>query len=180
MSFPAMSGAEPPDGSNKPFLFAPNAAEPSMAIERKSLPLRRKGRRRYVADDDHVERRRRPHELRCRIVDVEVRQLDIGIFGATRFIVSRQSCDVSSTLARRLDRMARQIERLERQVRISNEAVALFVRFWLMSRPPRASCGPSQGPRTLRGLRRGAEQVAGLGHMLGDDGVTAEMTRVEG
>ena len=63
MPLPAMSGAEPPDGSNNPLLLAPNAAE-------------------YVAADDHVEGRRRPHELRCRIIDAEVRKLDIGIFGA--------------------------------------------------------------------------------------------------
>jgi predicted transcriptional regulator len=39
-------------------------------------------------------------------------------------------------LARRLDRMTRQIERLERHVTISNEALAVFVRFWLTSTPP--------------------------------------------
>jgi hypothetical protein len=36
----------------------------------------------------------------------------------------------------RLDRMTRQIERLERHVTISNEALAVFVRFWLTSTPP--------------------------------------------
>src|SRR5580658_4997680 len=38
---------------------------------------------------------------------------------------------LEAALARRLDRMARQIERLERHVTISNEALAVFVRFWL-------------------------------------------------
>ena len=42
---------------------------------------------------------------------------------------------LEAALARRLDRMARQIERLERHVTISNEALALFVRFWLTSTP---------------------------------------------
>ena len=32
--------------------------------------------------------------------------------------------------------MTRQIERLERHVTISNEALAVFVRFWLTSTPP--------------------------------------------
>ena len=36
-------------------------------------------------------------------------------------------------LRARLDRMTRQIERLERHVDISNEALAVFVRFWLTS-----------------------------------------------
>ena len=35
-----------------------------------------------------------------------------------------------------LDRMTRQLERLERHGRISSEALALFVRFWLTSTPP--------------------------------------------
>jgi predicted transcriptional regulator len=43
---------------------------------------------------------------------------------------------LEAALARRLDRMTRQIERLERHVTISNEAIALFVRFWLTSTPP--------------------------------------------
>jgi predicted transcriptional regulator len=41
-----------------------------------------------------------------------------------------------AALGRRLDRMTRQIERLERHVTISNEALAVFVRFWLTSTPP--------------------------------------------
>jgi predicted transcriptional regulator len=40
-----------------------------------------------------------------------------------------------ATLARPLDRITRQMERLERYVGISDETVALFVRFWLMSAP---------------------------------------------
>jgi predicted transcriptional regulator len=43
---------------------------------------------------------------------------------------------LEAALARRLDRMTRQIERLERHVTISNEALALFIRFWLTSTPP--------------------------------------------
>jgi predicted transcriptional regulator len=43
---------------------------------------------------------------------------------------------MEAALGRRLDRLTRQIERLERHVTISNEALALFVRFWLTSTPP--------------------------------------------
>ena len=43
---------------------------------------------------------------------------------------------LEAALARRLDRTTRQIERLERHVTISNEALALFVRFWLTATPP--------------------------------------------
>jgi hypothetical protein len=43
---------------------------------------------------------------------------------------------LEAALARRLDRLSRQVERLERHGNISNEAFALFVRFWLTTTPP--------------------------------------------
>jgi hypothetical protein len=43
---------------------------------------------------------------------------------------------LEAALARRLDRQSRQLERLERHVTISNETLALFVRFWLTATPP--------------------------------------------
>ena len=41
-----------------------------------------------------------------------------------------------AALVRRLDRISRELERLDRDVTISNEALALFVRFWLTANPP--------------------------------------------
>ncbi|BCK76782.1 hypothetical protein EDC15_11638 [Acetobacter aceti NBRC 14818] len=43
---------------------------------------------------------------------------------------------LEAALARRLDRMTRQLERMERRITISNESLAVFVRFWLTSTPP--------------------------------------------
>ena len=43
---------------------------------------------------------------------------------------------MEAALGRRLDQLTRQVERLERHVTISNEALALFVRFWLTVTPP--------------------------------------------
>ncbi len=43
---------------------------------------------------------------------------------------------LEAALARRLDRMTRAIERLERHSTITNETLALFVRFWLTHTPP--------------------------------------------
>jgi len=43
---------------------------------------------------------------------------------------------MEAALGRRLDRLTRQLERLERHVTISNETLALFVRFWLTITPP--------------------------------------------
>lgn len=43
---------------------------------------------------------------------------------------------LEAAISRRLDRHTRNLERLEHHVKISNEAIALFVRFWLTSTPP--------------------------------------------
>jgi hypothetical protein len=42
---------------------------------------------------------------------------------------------MEAALGRRLDRLSRQMDRLERHITITNEAVALFVRFWLTTTP---------------------------------------------
>lgn len=41
-----------------------------------------------------------------------------------------------AAIVRRLDRLTRAIERLERDVSVGNEAVALFIKFWLTNTPP--------------------------------------------
>ncbi len=41
-----------------------------------------------------------------------------------------------TAIVRRLDRLTRSVERLERDQSIGNEAVALFVKFWLTTTPP--------------------------------------------
>jgi|SRR5580658_5764033 hypothetical protein len=43
---------------------------------------------------------------------------------------------LEAALARRLDRQGRQLDRMERQEKLSTEAFALFVRFWLTRTPP--------------------------------------------
>ena len=42
---------------------------------------------------------------------------------------------MEAAIGRRLDRLTRQVERLERHATISNEAIALYVRFWLTVTP---------------------------------------------
>lgn len=49
---------------------------------------------------------------------------------------SDQDERVEAALARRLDRLSRQLDRLEWHGELTNEAIALFVRFWLTSNPP--------------------------------------------
>ena len=72
---------------------------------------------------DYARRKRVPQAL---VVETALASL-LSPDGADR---------LEAALARRLDRMTRQIQTLERHVTISNEALALFVRFWLTSTPP--------------------------------------------
>jgi hypothetical protein len=51
------------------------------------------------------------------------------------FVTPDDSDRREAAFARRFDRLTRQVERLERDVRISIEALALFVRFWLTVTP---------------------------------------------
>jgi predicted transcriptional regulator len=71
---------------------------------------------------DHAARKRVPQAL---VVET-----------ALSSFLSPDSFERTETaLGRRLDRLTRQVERLERQITISNEALALFVRFWLAATP---------------------------------------------
>jgi len=71
---------------------------------------------------------------------------------------------LEAALARRLDRMNRQIERLERHVTISNEAIAVFVRFWLTSTPPLPDTALSAAQ--IKGRERYEGFVEALGRRL--------------
>jgi hypothetical protein len=71
---------------------------------------------------------------------------------------------LEAVLARRLDRMTRQIERLERHVTISNEALALFIRFWLTSTPPLPDT--AQAAAQAKGRERYEGFVEALGRRL--------------
>lgn len=66
-----------------------------------------------------------------------------------------------AAITRRLDRLTRAVERLERDVTIGNEALALFVRFWLTTTPPL--------PDTMReaAQAKGRERYEGFVETLG-------------
>src|SRR3546814_7356667 len=49
---------------------------------------------------------------------------------------SDQDERMEAAMARRLDRVSRQLDRLEWNVELTNEAIGLFVRFWLNSNLP--------------------------------------------
>jgi predicted transcriptional regulator len=71
---------------------------------------------------------------------------------------------MEAALGRRLDRLTRQAERLERHVMISNEAVALFVRFWLTATPPLPDT--AQPAAQAKGRERYEGFVEALGRRL--------------
>ena len=71
---------------------------------------------------------------------------------------------MEAALGRRLDRLARQVERLERHVTISNEGLALFVRFWLTTTLP--SPDIAQPAAQAKGRERYQGFVEALGRRL--------------
>jgi predicted transcriptional regulator len=71
---------------------------------------------------------------------------------------------MEAALGRRLDRLTRQVERMERHVTISNEALALFVRFWLAATPPLPDT--AQAAAQARGRERYEVYVEALGRRL--------------
>lgn len=83
-------------------------------------------------------------------------------------LVSFLSPDASErlegALGRRLDRLVRQVERLERNVTISNEALALFVRFWLTATPQLPDA--AQPAAQAKGRERYEGYVDALGRRL--------------
>jgi predicted transcriptional regulator len=71
---------------------------------------------------------------------------------------------MEAALGRRLDRLTRQVERLERHSTISNEALALFVRFWLTVTPPLPDT--AQPAAQAKGRERYEGFVEALGRRL--------------
>jgi predicted transcriptional regulator len=82
---------------------------------------------------------RLPPDLAGKLADYAARKRVPQAMIVEAAITSHLSPDgadrLEAALARRLDRMTRHLERIERHVNISNEALAVFVRFWLTSTP---------------------------------------------
>ena len=83
---------------------------------------------------------RLPPDLMSKLADYAARKGVTQALVVEAALASHLSPDgadrLEAALARRLDRMTRQMERIERHVDISNEALSVFVRFWLTSTPP--------------------------------------------
>lgn len=70
-----------------------------------------------------------------------VSQAEIVETALTSFLSPDGSERMEAAFSRRLDRIARQFEQLEQHVEVGNEALALFVRFWLTANPPLPDAG---------------------------------------
>ncbi len=100
---------------------------------------------------DHASRKRVPQAL---IVETAL----------ASFLSPDNSERMEAALCRRLDRLTRQVERLERHITISNEALALFVRFWLTATPPLPDT--AQPAAQTKGRERYEGFVEALGRRL--------------
>ena len=65
-----------------------------------------------------------------------VSQAEIVEVALVSFLSPDGSERMEAAVSRRLDRVLRQLEQLDGSVEVGNEALALFVRFWLTANPP--------------------------------------------
>ena len=108
---------------------------------------------------------RLPNELTARLDDYatakRVSRVQIVETALDSFLSPDGADRLEAALARRLDRMTRAIERLERHSTITNETLALFVRFWLTHTPPL----PDTGQRAAQA--KGRERYEGFVEAVG-------------
>ena len=111
---------------------------------------------------------RLPPELARRLADhasrKQVPQALVVETALASFLSPDDSERMEAALGRRLDRLTRQVERLERHITISNEALALFVRFWLTATPPLPDT--AQPAAQTKGRERYEGFVEALGRRL--------------
>ena len=120
---------------------------------------------------------RLPPDLTSKLTDYAARKRVSQALVVEAALASHLSPDstdrLEAALARRLDRMARQIERLERHVKISNEAIALFVRFWLTSTTPlpdtAQAAAQAKGRERYDGFVEALGRRLARGHTLADE-----------
>ena len=83
---------------------------------------------------------RLPPDLSAQLADYAARkrvsQALVVETSLASFLSSDSAEHLEAALSRRLDRMTRQADKLAWHVELTNETLALFVRFWLVSNPP--------------------------------------------
>jgi len=100
-----------------------------------------------------------------------VSQAEIVESALTSFLSPDGSERMEAAFSRRIDRVVRQMENVEHAVEVGNEALALFVRFWLTSNPPLPDAGdgscPGNGQGPLRRLCPGTGPEVGRQRAIG-------------
>lgn len=83
---------------------------------------------------------RLPPELSAQLAEFAIRkrvpQAQVVEAALASFFSPDGSDRIEAAVSRRLDRLSRQADRLAYHIEVSNEALALFVRFWLTNTPP--------------------------------------------
>jgi predicted transcriptional regulator len=125
---------------------------------------------------------RLPPDLTRRLADYAMRKRvsqAVVVEAALESYLSADGPDrLEAALARRLDRLSRASERLERHVTIGNEALALFVRFWLTNTS--ALSEALNGAAQAKGRERYDGFVQALGRRLAAGKTLAEDMSREG
>lgn len=115
---------------------------------------------------------RLPPDLIRRLADYAARKgvsQAVVVEAALESYLSPDGSDrLEAALARRLDRLSRASERLERHVTIGNEALALFVRFWLTITPPLPDA--ANAAAQAKGRERYQAFIETLGRRLAQSG----------
>jgi hypothetical protein len=79
-------------------------------------------------------------EVAGQLADYAIRkrasQAEIVETALMSFLSPDSSERMEAAFSRRLDRLLREMEKIEYGIEVGNEALALFVRFWLTSNPP--------------------------------------------
>jgi hypothetical protein len=123
---------------------------------------------------------RLPPDLAGKLTDYAARKRVSQALVVEAALVSHLSPDgadrLEAALARRLDRTSRSIDRLERHVTISNEALAVFVRFWLTSTPPLPDgalpAAQAKGRERYQGFVEALGRRLARGRLLADEVVS--------
>ena len=112
---------------------------------------------------------RLPPKLSSHLVDYAARKRVSQALVVETALASFLSPDnperLEAALSRRLDRISRKLDRMERDIEISNEAIALFVQFWLTTTPPLPES--EMDAARASGRKRYADFVASLGEKFG-------------
>jgi predicted transcriptional regulator len=120
---------------------------------------------------------RLPPDLAAKLADYAARKRVPQALIVEAALASHLSPDgadrLEAALARRLDRITRHLERIERHVDISNEALAVFVRFWLTSTPAlpdgASAAAQAKGRERYEGFVEALGRRLARGRRLGDE-----------